>query len=157
MHPNHALIERLYAGLAAKDGEAMAACYAPEARFTDPVFDVEGGDVGDMWRMLTSRAGEGFRAEVKDVWASGGKGSAMWDAWYTFSATGRKVHNTGRATFVFKDGKIVDHQDDFDFHAWASQALGWKGKLLGKTLFLKRKVSGQAMAGLRKFQQGRAK
>jgi ketosteroid isomerase-like protein len=32
------LIERFYAAFGRKDGDAMAACYAPDARFSDPVF-----------------------------------------------------------------------------------------------------------------------
>jgi hypothetical protein len=35
----------------------MAACYAPTARFPDPVFtDPRDGEPGAMWRMLTGRA-----------------------------------------------------------------------------------------------------
>ena len=33
---NADLIERFYAAFAARDGGAMAACYAPDARFSDP-------------------------------------------------------------------------------------------------------------------------
>src|SRR6266511_3882427 len=35
---NRELIERLYAALDRADGDAMAACYAPDARFSDPAF-----------------------------------------------------------------------------------------------------------------------
>ena len=37
-HPNDELIERFYGAFARGDGDAMAACYAPYARFSDPVF-----------------------------------------------------------------------------------------------------------------------
>ena len=54
---NEATIRKLYAGLDAHDGEAMASCYALEATFSDPVFpELTGAQAGDMWRMLTSRA-----------------------------------------------------------------------------------------------------
>jgi ketosteroid isomerase-like protein len=47
------LIRRLYDGLDRADGEAMAACYAPDATFSDPVFTgLAPGRVRDMWRML---------------------------------------------------------------------------------------------------------
>ena len=37
------LIERFYAAFGRRDGKAMAACYAPEATFRDPVFgDLKG-------------------------------------------------------------------------------------------------------------------
>ncbi|MFT4048815.1 MAG: nuclear transport factor 2 family protein [Solirubrobacterales bacterium] len=35
---NAKLIERFYAAFASRDGETMAACYAPDATFSDPVF-----------------------------------------------------------------------------------------------------------------------
>ena len=34
-------------------------------------------------------------------------GSAHWEAWYTFSATGRKVHNVVEANFEFADGRVL--------------------------------------------------
>ncbi|HWK19008.1 MAG TPA: nuclear transport factor 2 family protein [Solirubrobacteraceae bacterium] len=56
-HPNEELIARFYAAFAERQGEVMAACYAPDARFSDPVFtDLIGREPGDMWRMLTGRA-----------------------------------------------------------------------------------------------------
>src|SRR5687767_1470425 len=54
---NAYLIERFYAAFDARDGDAMAACYAPGAHFSDPVFpDLNGDEPGAMWRMLTSQA-----------------------------------------------------------------------------------------------------
>jgi hypothetical protein len=56
---NEQLIERIYAAFDARDGDAMAACYAPGARFSDPVFpDLNGAEPGAMWRMLTAQATE---------------------------------------------------------------------------------------------------
>ena len=54
---NRALIERFYEEFGQCNGAAMTACYAPDAHFRDPAFgDLEGEDVGAMWRMLTGRA-----------------------------------------------------------------------------------------------------
>src|ERR1700710_2270233 len=97
-HPNDALIERLYAAFARRDGDAMAACYAPGARFSDPVFtDLRDPEPGAMWRMLTGRSRD---LEVRLLEHEGGEehGSAHWVADYTFS-TGRRVHNDVRAQF----------------------------------------------------------
>src|ERR1700744_2096620 len=56
-HPNDELIERFYAAFARRDGDGMAECYAPSARFSDPVFvDLTGEEPGAMWRMLTGRS-----------------------------------------------------------------------------------------------------
>ena len=37
-HPNDELIQRFYSAFARGDGDTMAACYTPDARFSDPVF-----------------------------------------------------------------------------------------------------------------------
>jgi ketosteroid isomerase-like protein len=147
-HPNDELIERFYAAFAARDGEAMAACYAPDARFSDPVFtDLRGDEPGDMWRMLTGRA-EDLSVRLAEHEADDSSGSAHWLADYTFSATGRKVHNDVRASFRFADGLIAEHRDAFSFHAWARQALGPVGLALGWTPLVKGKVRREARAGL---------
>ena len=87
---NTATIERLYAAFADCNGAAMTACYAKGAHFQDPAFgDLEGEDVGAMWRMLTGRARDleiTLRAHEADERA----GTAHWFARYTFS-TGRPV------------------------------------------------------------------
>jgi len=43
-HPNEELIDRFYAAFGARDGAAMSALYAPDARFSDPVFTDLSGD-----------------------------------------------------------------------------------------------------------------
>jgi len=144
-----ATIDRLYAALDAGDGEAMAACYTPDATFEDPAFGrLTDGAAQDMWRMLTARAGE-LRAQVVDRAASedGTAGTAHWTADYTFTETGRQVHNDVHAAFVFCDGLIAEHRDAFDLRGWAGQALGPVGSILGLTpllgLIIRRKTSGQ--------------
>ena len=60
------LIRRFYDAFAALDGAAMAACYHPQASFSDPVFpDLRGAEPGAMWRMLTAAAARsgGFRLD----------------------------------------------------------------------------------------------
>jgi ketosteroid isomerase-like protein len=145
------LIERFYGAFAQRDGAAMAACYAPDVHFSDPVFtDLHGPEAGAMWRMLTER-GTDLRVELLEHSAQGDGGSAHWRAHYTFSQTGRSVVNDARATLRFGDGLIVDHVDDFDFHRWARQALGPSGLLLGWTPLLRSAVRRKARAGLDEF------
>jgi ketosteroid isomerase-like protein len=139
-HPNDDLIQRFYGAFAARDGAAMAACYAPDVRFSDPVFpDLRGEEAGAMWRMLTER-GTDLTVELAEHEAGDESGSARWIARYTFTQTGRPVVNDVRASFRFADGLIAEHHDDFDFHRWARQALGPVGLLLGWTPFLRSKV-----------------
>jgi ketosteroid isomerase-like protein len=152
MHPNAALIERFYSAFQKRDGATMASCYHPDVTFSDPVFpDLKGAHAGNMWRMLCER-GKDLKVEFRDVRADDATGSAHWDAWYTFATTGRKVLNRIDADFTFKDGKIIRHADRFDFHAWAGQALGTPGKLLGWTPFLQNKVRAMAAKNLAEYE-----
>jgi ketosteroid isomerase-like protein len=148
MAGNEELIERFYAAFGARDGAAMAACYAPDAVFSDPVFgELRGADPGRMWVMLTGRA-QDLAITLESHSANDATGEAHWLADYTFGATGRRVHNDVRARFVFRDGLIAEHHDQFSFYAWSRQALGPAGLLLGWTPILRGKVRGQALEGL---------
>lgn len=128
----------------------MAACYAPDARFSDPVFgELNGSEPGDMWRMLTGRA-QDLEVRLVSHEADDGAGRADWVADYTFR-TGRRVHNDVQASFRFRDGLIAQHDDRFSFHAWARQALGPVGLALGWTPLLRAKVGREARDGLAAF------
>ncbi len=150
-HPNDELIERFYTAFARRDGDAMSACYTPDATFSDPVFSgLRGAEPGAMWRMLTGRA-EDLEVKLLEHEAGEERGSAHWLADYTFSTTGRKVHNDVRAEFCFRDGLIAEHRDSFSFYAWSRQALGPPGLVLGWTPIIHGKVTRQARAGLDEF------
>jgi ketosteroid isomerase-like protein len=145
------LIERFYGAFAERDGAGMAACYAPDVHFSDPVFtDLKGPEAGAMWRMLTERATD-LRVELLEHEAGDDRGSARWRATYTFTQTGRPVVNDVRASFRFEDGLIAEHEDRFDFHRWARQALGPSGLLLGWTPLLRSAVRRRARSGLDEF------
>lgn len=92
-HANADVITRLYAALGEKNGEAMGACYADNARFSDPAFqDLDASGVRGMWNMLCSRATD-LTVEVSGIEADDTRGKARWIATYTFSKTARKVRN----------------------------------------------------------------
>ncbi|MDX6286671.1 MAG: hypothetical protein QOG53_2156 [Frankiales bacterium] len=153
---NNELIERFYAAFDAHDGAAMAACYGPNAQFSDPVFqNLRGDEPGAMWRMLTARADD-LKVELLEHGAENDHGSAHWRATYTFAQTGRHVVNDVHATFRFADGRIADHRDEFSFYTWARQALGPVGLALGWTPIVRSSVQKKARAGLDEFigQQG---
>lgn len=151
MHDNARTIETFYTSFGKRDAEGMIACYAPDVEFSDPVFPaLRGDEARSMWRMLTARASD-LRVEATDISADDASGRAHWDAWYTFSQTGQKVHNRIDATFTFRDGKIVRHTDRFDLRAWAGMALGWKGKLLGWAPPVQRAIRANADKGLRAY------
>jgi ketosteroid isomerase-like protein len=149
-HPHAELIERFYDAFARLDGDAMAACYAPDARFSDPVFtDLRGGEPGAMWKMLTGRA-QDLEVRLVEHEADDERGSAHWLADYTFR-TGRRVHNDVRAEFRFRDGLIAEHRDTFSFHGWSRQALGPVGLAAGWTPMVRGKVQREARAGLDEY------
>lgn len=147
VHANAELIDRLYTAFSRRDAPVMAACYAPTARFTDPVFDLSGPQVGAMWSMLCDR-GRDLRLEWRDVRADDASGSAHWEPRYTFSATGRPVHNIIDSKFTFKSGLIDTHVDTFDLWRWSRMALGTKGTLLGWSPFVRKAIQAQARRGL---------
>ena len=149
-----ALLDRFYAAFDRGDGAAMAACYAPDARFSDPVFtDLRGTQPAAMWRMLTARSSD-LSVELVEREATEHRGSARWIARYTFPQTGRPVVNEVRSTFRFTDGLIADQRDDFDFPRWARQSLGTPGLLLGRTPFLRDRVRRTARKRLDRYPAG---
>lgn len=127
------------------------ACYAPEVTFSDPVFPALKGDAArGMWRMLCAR-GKDLRIEFSAAQADERSGSAHWEAWYTFTSTGKPVHNVIDATFTFSNGLIVSHVDRFDLYRWSRQALGPTGVLLGWTPLVHNKIRRTAARSLESF------
>lgn len=145
-HPNAQLIERLYSSFRRRDSAAMADCYLPEATFRDPIFEVQGKEVAEMWAMLCER-GRDLTLEWRDVGADDASGSAHWEPRYTFSVTGRPVHNIIEARFTFRDGRIATHVDSFSLWRWSRMALGAKGAALGWAPFVKKAIRSEARRG----------
>ncbi len=153
MNANKELIERFYESFQKHDPEGMVSLYADGVFFNDPVFgDLKGDRAKEMWRMLAARAKD-LRIEFSGIDADEKTGRAHWEAYYTFSATGRSVHNIIDAAFVFEDGKIREHRDTFDLWRWSGMALGMKGKLLGWTPFVQNAIRSNAQKGLDAWMQ----
>lgn len=141
-------IESFYSAFAVRNAEGMIASYHPEVAFSDPVFgELDAQHVRAMWRMLCER-GKDLRIEASGIDAAGETGRAHWEAWYTFSGSGRKVHNVIDARFRFKDGLIVRHDDTFGLYRWTRMALGPVGTLLGWSPPLQGAIRKKAAAGL---------
>jgi ketosteroid isomerase-like protein len=113
-------IEKFYSSFAALDAESMAACYHDDATFEDPAFGkLNSEQAKSMWKMLLgSQKGKEFIVTYSDIEGSNNEGSAKWEAKYSFSKTGRSVHNKIQSSFKFKfkfkDGLIIKHVDDFN-------------------------------------------
>lgn len=151
MHPNEKLIQNFYACFQKRDYAGMAACYHDEVEFSDMVFiNLKGKRAKAMWQMLCER-GKDLEITVSGIHAEAHRGQAHWEARYTFSATGRKVHNKIDATFQFAEGKILKHQDSFDLWKWARMALGLKGIILGWLPAVQTAIRKEASKNLEKF------
>ena len=150
----NSIISNFYAAFAELDAEAMVSHYHDEIVFQDPAFgELKGERAKNMWKMLCqSQKGKDFRVEYSDVSSNGIRAKAYWEAHYNFSQTGRKVHNKINASFTFKDGLIVRHDDSFNLQNWAKQAMGFKGWLIGGTGFFQKKLNDQTNRMLDKFE-----
>lgn len=149
------IVAAFYTALAERDGEAMAAAYAPDAVFEDPAFGVLiGRDPGDMWRMLCSSRTD-LAVTHRVVRAGTTSVVVHWVAEYTFSATSRPVRNEVTAHLTLRDGLITGHRDRFGFWRWSIQALGPAGRLLGWSPMLRARVRRTARANLAAFQARR--
>lgn len=145
------LIDKFYAAFSDGNADKMISCYHKDAEFNDPAFgDLDYDQVCAMWRMLLERSDD-LKISYKNAWSENDFGGVDWEAKYTFSKTGRLVHNVIDAKFQFKEGLIIGHRDYFDFHRWSSMALGTPGKLLGWTEYLRKKVKNQCSDLLDKY------
>lgn len=148
---NARVIERFYSAFAERDHASMASCLHPDISFSDPVFvDLHGARVNAMWHMLCDQ-GTDLELTVSNITADGETGSAHWEPRYTFTPTGRHVHNRIDAVFTFADGLIIRHVDTFDLWAWSRMAIGTTGVLLGWSSFVKEKVQSAAAHNLDRF------
>ena len=144
-------IQKFYTAFAKKDWQTMQSCYHIDVVFEDPAFgQLNGNDARKMWKMLCEQ-GKDLQLAYRDISCDETSGKAHWEAHYTFSKTGRKVHNIVDATFELKDGLIIKHTDKFNLHKWAGQALGLSGKILGGTNFFKKKLHEQTGATLKRY------
>ena len=152
MASNTDTIERFYRTFQLRDHEAMAECYHPSIHFSDPMFsDLRGSEVAAMWHMLCERATD-LDVTLNGVTDEGdGSLSAQWEARYPFGRKARSIHNKIDARFVFEDGKIIEHVDEFSLWRWTRMAFGVPALLTGWTGSVQAKVRARAARSLTKF------
>jgi hypothetical protein len=139
MSDNTGVISRLLTAYQQLDPAAMEACYHEQATFQDIAFRLNGkSEIGAMWRMICKN---GIQVAIDEPpRAAGEKVVARITDTYIFSDTKRKVVNRITCHFYFRDGLIVEHQDECDPKDWARQALGGvTGWLAGRVGFLRRR------------------
>ncbi len=148
---NVEVIQAFYAAFQKHDAEAMGLLYHPEVTFSDPVFQkLDAQQARRMWKMLCF-GGKDLQVELMRCEAQGDIGSADWEAKYTFTKTGKFVHNKVHSAFHFRDGLIYSQVDEFDFWRWTRMALGMTGRLLGWTPMLKSAIRTQVRHALATF------
>lgn len=152
------LISTFYEAFKNGDGQTMASMYHEDAQFSDAAFkNLNAKEAGAMWNMLIERAKGDLKIEFHSVEEGDDSATCVWEARYPFSKTGRRVHNIIRSEMKFKDGKIIDHKDHFDFWKWSRMALGTSGLLLGWTPIIKNKVQTMARKGLTDYMSANSK
>lgn len=148
MNANEELITRFYSAFQRKDYSTMQNCYGDKVIFYDPVFeDLVDDEVKLMWEMLCKRAVD-LSIEFSNAQADDEYGTCDWKASYIFTKTGRKVINNIKAHMRFRDGKIIEHSDQFKLSSWCRQALGLPGILFGRMNWFQRKVRRSAQQNL---------
>ena len=156
MDVNEALINKFYSAFQQKDYRTMNSCYSNDIVFYDPAFEILRGDEArTMWEMLCKNAKDVSLTYGNIIKLDDEYYTCDWTATYTFSKTGRTVVNSVRANMRFANGEIIEHSDAFSLHKWASQALGFTGKLVGWNSFFQRKIKNQAKKNLLKFIQSK--
>jgi ketosteroid isomerase-like protein len=152
MNANEQIIHNFYSAFQNRDAAGMNACYSQDIVFFDPVFELlQANEAKAMWRMLCKNA-RNFTLTFSNIKDLGDDYyTCDWVADYTFSATGRKVHNMIRAHMKIAEGKIIEHSDGFSLHKWSMQALGFSGWLLGWNSFFQRKIKNTAKRNLLEF------
>lgn len=154
MTVNETTLIKFYTAFANADSVQMCECYHPNIKFSDPAFGtLKGEEVCQMWKMLIEGSNGNLKIDFYEIKANEHLGSARWVASYNFSKTNRKIVNTIASKFIFKDGLIIKHTDDFDIWKWSKQALGIKGLLLGWTGFMQKKIQTQARMSLKKYRE----
>src|SRR4051812_33537271 len=147
MHPNAALLHKLFTALRERDHATMAACYHPRARFRDIAFSLRRRFwIHAMWRMICRDEVAIRVAEFEILAADDRAGRARILETYLYHSPGKPpklVRNAIRSRFRFAGGRIISHDDDCDAKPWAAQAIGGRvgGFLAGRIRLLRSAVA----------------
>lgn len=146
------IADQFYTAFAKGDAETMTSLYAETIEFEDPVFGkLKGDQARVMWHMLLERSEGNLKIEYYIIETTQNTALVRWEARYSFSKTGRHIHNKITAHLTIENGKITTHKDVFNLWKWSQQALGFKGLLLGWTSFFRKKLQQQTRGMLEKY------
>ncbi|WP_034924172.1 nuclear transport factor 2 family protein [Gillisia sp. CAL575] len=135
------LIQKFYNSFSDGNAKGMIACYHKDIIFQDPAFGIlRGKRAKDMWEMLLSNKDSNASINYEILEVDDKRAKIFWKAEYKYGPKRRAVVNEVTANFIFKDGKILKHIDDFNLWAWSKQALGASGYLLGWSSYMKHQI-----------------
>ena len=131
------IVEKYYENLASGNIDALQDLYHPFVTFEDPVFHLQGKEVGYMWKMLFANSKKNpITITFQDIIQEDETHfSALWIADYHFSQTGNKVTNIIHSHFTIQEGKIYHQKETFNLQLWIEQAFKPYGKILYFTPF----------------------
>ncbi|KAH8923203.1 hypothetical protein BT69DRAFT_1262631 [Atractiella rhizophila] len=147
-------IEKYQSSHASLDWEGMSSCLSPTYTFSDPAFpDLDERMSKGMWCMFLENR-ETNKMVVKCGPATK-TGENTWEYDYSvdYVLNSRPILNHMHATLTLSPSTnlITKQVDHFDFYAWARQALGVSGYLLGWTEMVKGQVRTRAKGRLEGF------
>lgn len=146
-----------YAAFKRLDPAAMQAAYAPGARFSNPLFQLQGPEeIGALWALVCDAIGrrrlDQWRLDVSEIEATAQRGRARCQPHWRIRASGRVVQGVSDAEFSFdQHGRILSHTERFSFWHWSCQALGLRGALLGWTPLWRDRVGAWTRQSLRHY------
>lgn len=152
-NPVEQVANNFYSAFQQKNANGMIECYHQDLQFEDPAFGkLSYAQTCSMWKMLCESAKD-LSIEYSILKSEDNYVEVRWIAEYSFSKTGKFVHNEIIAQLMFRDGKIIQHTDNFDLFKWAKQAMGLQGWLIGSTPFFRKKLQQQTNYQLAKYMQ----
>lgn len=152
-NPVEQVANNFYSAFQQKNANGMIECYHQDLQFEDPAFGkLSYAQTCGMWKMLCESAKD-LSIEYSILKSEDEYVEVRWIAEYSFSKTGKFVHNEIIAQLMFRDGKIIQHTDNFDLFKWAKQAMGLQGWLIGSTPFFRKKLQQQTNYQLANYMQ----
>jgi len=138
----HSIVKSFYTAFQNQNAEEMSALYHEDGFFKDPAFGkLNALEAGSMWKMLLERSKGELAVTYTIIEETESAAKCRWEAQYSFGPKKRPIHNKITAYMKFRDGKIIEHIDKFDFWKWSRMALGPSGWFLGFTPIVKNKVN----------------
>ena len=113
MRSTERLIQRFYRSFERRDVDGMVACYHTDVELSHPaISEVKSWRASAFWQMFCASA-RLLGVELTDLCAYDAITEAHWEARYA-ARSGRTIRQQMRATFRFRAGRIVRHDEHIE-------------------------------------------